>query len=68
MEKPPQKTIQNKAQKPRQLIKKIRKLITSGIKEIDTSMFLYLGADDKAGPNYTGQEVVNSYYALKAVS
>ena len=44
------------------------KIITSGIKEIDTSMFLYLGADDKAGPNYTGQEVVNSYYALKAVS
>lgn len=22
----------------------------------------YLGADDKAGPNYTGQEAVNSYY------
>lgn len=24
--------------------------------------FEYLGADDKAGPNYTGQEVVNSFY------
>lgn len=23
----------------------------------------YLGADDQAGPNYTGQEAVNSYYA-----
>ena len=24
----------------------------------------YLGADDAAGPNYTGQEVVNSYYRI----
>lgn len=24
----------------------------------------YLGADDQAGPNYTGQEVVNSYYKI----
>jgi SAM-dependent methyltransferase len=24
--------------------------------------FQYLGADDQAGPNYTGQEAVNSYY------
>lgn len=24
--------------------------------------FVYQGADDKAGPNYTGQPVVNSYY------
>ncbi|WP_231954568.1 class I SAM-dependent methyltransferase [Actinoplanes derwentensis] len=24
--------------------------------------FRYLGADDKAGPNYTGQPAVNSYY------
>lgn len=24
--------------------------------------FTYSGADDKAGPNYTGQEVVDSYY------
>jgi SAM-dependent methyltransferase len=26
--------------------------------------FDYLGADDRAGPNYTGQPVVNSYYAF----
>jgi SAM-dependent methyltransferase len=25
----------------------------------------YLGADDSAGPNYTGQEAVNSYYTVK---
>jgi hypothetical protein len=25
--------------------------------------FRYLGADDRAGPNYTGQPAVNSYYA-----
>jgi len=27
--------------------------------------FDYLGADDKAGPNYTGMEVVNSFYQPK---
>lgn len=27
--------------------------------------FNYLGTDDKAGPNYTGQEVVDSYYEIK---
>ena len=26
--------------------------------------FIYQGADDKAGPNYTGQSAVNSYYDL----
>jgi SAM-dependent methyltransferase len=26
--------------------------------------FRYLGADDRAGPNYTGQPAVNSYYAV----
>jgi hypothetical protein len=26
--------------------------------------FEYLGADDQAGPNYTGQPVVNSYYSF----
>lgn len=25
----------------------------------------YLGADDTAGPNYTGQEAIDSYYAIK---
>jgi hypothetical protein len=24
--------------------------------------YRYLGADDRAGPNYSGQEAVNSYY------
>ncbi|MEM7369816.1 MAG: methyltransferase domain-containing protein [Bacteroidota bacterium] len=28
----------------------------------------YLGADDQAGPNHTGQEAVNSYYQSKATS
>src|SRR5262249_770194 len=26
--------------------------------------FTYLGADDRAGPNYTGQPAVHSYYAM----
>lgn len=42
-----------------------KKILSSGKGKIDISGFHYLGADDKAGPNYTGQEVVNSYYALK---
>lgn len=36
-------------------------IICRGKKEIDFK-FEYLGADDKAGANYTGQAVVNSYY------
>ncbi|MEO1257621.1 MAG: methyltransferase domain-containing protein [Bacteroidota bacterium] len=39
-----------------------KKLIYSTGKKTIKSKFAYLGADDKAGPNYTGQEVVNSYY------
>lgn len=31
-----------------------------------THNFQYLGADDKAGPNYTGQEAVKSIYCLKS--
>ena len=27
--------------------------------------FEYLGADDKAGPNYTGQPAVDSYYKMQ---
>ncbi|MBL0745694.1 methyltransferase domain-containing protein [Chryseolinea lacunae] len=27
--------------------------------------FTYIGANDQAGPNYTGQEVVDSYYELQ---
>jgi len=34
-----------------------------GSKTIE-SQFDYLGADDKAGPNYTRMEVVNSFYKL----
>jgi len=26
--------------------------------------FRYLGADDRAGPNYTGQPAVDSYYEI----
>jgi len=32
-----------------------------GPKELDLP-FVYLGADDRAGPNYTGQPAVHSYY------
>lgn len=39
-----------------------RKVIScTGPRTMDTGL-RYLGADDKAGPNYTGQEAVNSYY------
>jgi len=41
-----------------------KKLIwADGRREIK-SRFRYLGADDAAGPNYTGQDVVSSYYEL----
>jgi len=36
-------------------------LVCQGHKSINSD-FQYLGADDKAGANYTGQPVVNSYY------
>jgi len=45
-----------------------KRILTSGKQKLDISIFSYLGADDQAGPNYTGQEVVNSYYAVKDVS
>jgi SAM-dependent methyltransferase len=39
-----------------------RKLITcTGPRELELP-YRYLGADDRAGPNYTGQPAVNSYY------
>jgi len=42
-----------------------KKLISIfGPQKIKTNL-RYLGADDKAGPNYTGQPVVNSYYELE---
>jgi ubiquinone/menaquinone biosynthesis C-methylase UbiE len=34
----------------------------NGTKTI-TNPFQYIGADDQAGPNYTGQRVVNSFYS-----
>ena len=30
------------------------------------AQFEFAGADDQAGPNYTGQEAVNSYYRIKS--
>lgn len=39
-----------------------RKLIVCKGKKVINFNFEYLGADDKAGANYTGQAVVNSYY------
>ncbi|MDQ3801718.1 MAG: class I SAM-dependent methyltransferase [Acidobacteriota bacterium] len=41
-------------------------IICRGKKEINPQKFRYLGADDKAGANYTGQAAVNSYYAAKS--
>lgn len=40
-------------------------VICRGRKEVDFN-FEHLGADDKAGANYTGQAAVNSYYSFKA--
>jgi trans-aconitate methyltransferase len=41
-----------------------RKRITcAGPRSLDLP-FRYLGADDRAGPNYTGQPAVNSYYEM----
>lgn len=40
-----------------------RKIIScKGPREISINL-TYKGADDKAGPNYTGQNAVNSYYS-----
>jgi SAM-dependent methyltransferase len=39
-------------------------IICRGKKEVEFK-FDYLGADDQAGPNYTGQAVVNSYYITR---
>lgn len=39
-----------------------RKLLECiGHREVEWQ-FKYIGADDQAGPNYTGQAAVNSYY------
>ena len=39
-------------------------LKVNGFKKLENN-FHYIGADDKAGPNYTGQEAINSIYKLK---
>lgn len=44
--------------------KKMKLLSCKGHTNFDFG-FNYLGANDKAGPNYTGQEVVDSYYSKK---
>jgi hypothetical protein len=38
-----------------------RRISRTGRQDL-TLPYLYLGADDKAGPNYTNQPAVNSYY------
>jgi len=44
---------------------KRKKIIKIEGHQLISATFLYVGADDKAGPNYTGQAAVNSYYKLK---
>ena len=46
--------------------KKKRLLQQVGSKTIDFSLF-YKGADDQAGPNYTGQDAVTSYYTTTTI-
>ncbi|MEZ4687149.1 MAG: class I SAM-dependent methyltransferase [Bacteroidia bacterium] len=41
-----------------------RKLLEIPGKGTAPRSYPYLGADDQAGPNYTGQEAVNSYYKV----
>ena len=38
-----------------------RRVVCEGRRDVEFP-FRYLGADDRAGPNYTGQPAVNSYY------
>jgi SAM-dependent methyltransferase len=39
-----------------------RRLVTCRGRKVVSLPYQYLGADDRAGPNYTGQPAVNSYY------
>ena len=39
-----------------------RLIVVPGPEETWNLPFRYLGADDRAGPNYTGQPAVDSYY------
>jgi SAM-dependent methyltransferase len=45
-----------------------RHLLTSGNPTTLPLLYDYVGADDRAGPNYTGQPAVDSYYRVKAGS
>ena len=40
-----------------------RRVVCRGRKAVDLP-YRYLGADDRAGPNYTGQSAVGSYYEV----
>ena len=39
-----------------------RKLVICRGRKVVSLPYQYLGADDRAGPNYTGQPAVDSYY------
>jgi SAM-dependent methyltransferase len=39
-----------------------RRLVTCRVRKVVDFPYRYLGADDHAGPNYTGQPAVDSYY------
>ena len=39
-----------------------RRLVTCRGRRVDRLPYRYLGADDRAGPNATGQPAVDSYY------
>ncbi len=39
-------------------------LVCNGKREIESG-YVYIGADDTVGPNYTGQAAVDSYYRIK---
>lgn len=39
-------------------------IICEGPRDININL-TYMGADDNAGPNYTGQAAVDSYYSTK---
>lgn len=38
-----------------------RRIVCRGCMVVDLP-YVYMGADDRAGPNYTGQPAVDSYY------
>jgi hypothetical protein len=44
-----------------------RRLVTCRGKRTIKLPFRYIGADDQAGPNFTGQPAVNTYYEVEAI-